>query len=249
MQIHGAYVAAKQKGCQSCFMDRPKIIVFASGTKDNGGSGFENLVQASKTSILDAEIVAVVSNHENGGVRERADRLGVPFIRFNPPNYLLIRANKQVVGSGDSQIYQDILHKSGAEWIALSGWFKLVHGLGPRRTFNIHPALLSQLSGRFGGHGMYGRHIHEAVKAALDAGEISESGFTMHFVTEEMDRGPAFFEYKVPLRKGMNADEIAKAVNLAEHEWQPRITNMVVHGEIAWDGKDLRSLVAPHTPL
>ena len=52
-------------------MDRPKIVVFASGTKDNGGSGFENLVEASRTGILDAEIVAVVSNHERGGVREQ----------------------------------------------------------------------------------------------------------------------------------------------------------------------------------
>src|SRR3990167_4603773 len=194
MQIHGAYLAAKQKGCQSCFMDRPKIIVFASGTKDNGGSGFENLVQASKTSILDADIVAVVSNQENGGVRERADRLGVPFIHFNPTNYLLIRANKQVVGSGDSQVYKDILHKSGAEWIALSGWYKQVKGLDPKCTFNIHPALLSFDGGRFGGVGMYRHHVHEAVKVALGAGEITESGFTMHFVTDEYDRGPAFFE-------------------------------------------------------
>ena len=66
-------------------MDRPKIIVFASGTKDNGGSGFENLVAASKSGILDAEIVAVVSNHEHGGVRERADRLAVPFRYFSGP--------------------------------------------------------------------------------------------------------------------------------------------------------------------
>ena len=226
-------------------MDRPKIVVFASGTKDNGGSGFENLVEASRTGILDAEIVAVVSNHERGGVRERADRLGVPFIHFNPQNYLLIRANKQVVGSGDSQIYQDILHKSGAEWTALSGWFKLVHGLNPAKTFNIHPALLSQLKGRFGGHGMYGHRVHEAVKAALDAGEISESGFTMHFVTDEFDRGPVFFEFRVSLRRGISAEEIAKTVNEAEHEWQPKITNMVVHGEISWDEKDPKTLVVP----
>jgi len=242
-------------------MSKPQIIVFASGTKNNdlnkqGGSGFENLVVASRlrqgfdgqgrTGALDADIVAVVSNQENGGVRERADRLGVPFIHFNPTNYLLIRANKQVVGSGDSQVYKDILHKSGAEWIALSGWYKQVKGLDPRRTFNIHPALLSFDGGRFGGLGMYRQHIHEAVKVALGAGEITESGFTMHFVTDEYDRGPAFFEYRVPLRPGMSALEIEKAVNMAEHEWQPKITNMVVHGEIRWDGKNPKSLVVPN---
>ena len=227
---------------------RPKLVIFASGTKDAGGSGFENLVQASRAGVLDADIVAVVSNHENGGVRERADRLGVSFIYFPGPY--------------DAQHYRAVVAKAMDEepapledevslmgWIALSGWFKLAHGLNPAKTFNIHPALLSQLGGRFGGHGMYGKYIHEAVKVALDAGEITESGFTMHFVTEEMDRGPAFFEFRVPLKEGMTADEIAKAVKEAEHEWQPKITNMVVHGEIAWDGKDLRSLVAPHTPL
>ena len=209
-------------------MAKPKLVVFASGTKDGGGSGFENLVASTKTGVLEADIVAVVSNHEHGGVRERADRLGVPFVFFGP-------------GSD----YKAVVEASGAEWGALSGWFKLVQGLDPAKTFNIHPALLSQFGGKFGGHGMYGHRIHEAVKAAFDAGEITESGFTMHFVTDEMDRGPAFFEYRVPLTAGMSPEEIAKAVNVAEHEWQPKITNMVVHGEIRWDGKNPASLITP----
>ncbi len=204
---------------------RPKLIVFASGKRSGGGSGFENLVRSKE---LDADIVAVVSNHEQGGVHERAAQLGVPFVLF----------------STDSD-YRKIVEDSGAEWVALSGWLRQVSGLDPKKTFNIHPALLSQFDGRFGGHGMYGNHIHEAVKAAFDAGEITESGFTMHFVTDEMDRGPAFFEHRVPLRQGMTVDEIAHAVNIAEHEWQPKVTNMVVHGEIQWDGKNPGSLVAP----
>ena len=190
---------------------------------------------ASKGRVLDADIIAVVSNFEHGSVRERADKLGVPFVYFPGPY--------------DAEHYSSILQKTAIEkdelWVALSGWFKLVHGLDPQKTFNIHPALLSQLGGRFGGKGMYGNRIHEAVKAAFDAGEISESGFTMHFVTDELDRGPAFFEHSVPLHKGMTPDEIAKAVNKAEHEWQPKITNMVVQGEIHWDGKDPATLVVP----
>ena len=227
-------------------MNKPRIIVFASGTKDNGGSGFENLVKASRTGILEADIVAVVSNHANGGVRERAENLGVPFIYFNLDNYFLIRANKKVVGNESSQMYQNIVEESGAEWIALSGWFKHVQGLDPRRTFNIHPALLSQLGGRFGGKGMYGHREHAAVKEALDRGKITESGITMHFVTDEYDRGPIFFEYRIPLRKGMTAQEIQTAVQEVEHEWQPRITNMVVHGEIRWDGKNPETLIVPN---
>ena len=213
-------------------MDKPKIIVFASGTKDGGGSGFENLVAATKTGVLDAEIVAVVSNHEHGGVCERAGRLGIPFILFSP-----------------GTDYKKVVADAAAEWVALSGWFKHVSGLNPARTINIHPALLSQLGGRFGGKGMYGHHIHDAVASALSNGEITESGFTMHFVTDEMDRGPAFFEHRIPIAARTTPDEIAKIVNKAEHEWQPKITNMVVHGKIRWDGKDPKSLVVPQVPL
>ena len=67
----------------------------------------------------------------------------------------------------------------------------------------------------------------------------------MHFVTDEMDRGPVFFEHRLPLKKGVSAEEIEKAVRQAEHEWQPKLTNMVVHGEISWDGKDPASLKVP----
>ncbi len=220
---------------------KPRIIVFASGTATGGGSGFENLVEAtrlrqgsgeaSKNGVLDAEIVAVVSNQEGGGVAQRARKLGVPFVYFPAP--------------WDAEHYQKIVADSGAEWIALSGWLKKVSGLDPKKTFNIHPALLSQLGGRFGGPGMYGHRVHEAVADAFERGEIKESGLSMHFVTDMYDRGPVFFEHHVPLTLGMSADEIGAAVNAAEHEWQPKITNMVVHGDIRWDGKDERSLIAP----
>lgn len=231
--------AGKQFGWESESMDKQKLLVFASGAKKGGGSGFENLVHATKTGELDAEIVAVVSNHEHGGVRERAQRLGVPFIYFSP------RLSSGQAGPYDAAHYQKILFDASAEWIAFSGWLRKAEGLNPTKTINIHPALLSQLDHRFGGKGMYGHHIHEAVKEALDMGEITESGFTMHFVTEKMDHGPVFFEYRVPLKKGMSADEIAVAVKKAEHEWQPKITNLVVHGKIRWDGKDPKTLVVP----
>ncbi len=210
---------------------KPTLVIFASGTATGGGSGFENLVAAAKAGVLDAEIIAVVSNHDHGGVRERAERLGVPFIYF--------------AGPYDAEHYQKIVTDTGAEWIALSGWLKFVKGLDPSRTFNIHPALLSQLAGRFGGEGMWGHRVHEAVKTALDAGEITESGLTMHFVTDEYDRGPVFFEHHVSLQKSMSSEDIAKAVNKAEHDWQSRITNLVVHGEIRWNGIRPDTLVVP----
>src|SRR3989344_1597419 len=137
-------------------MERPKLIVFASGTKDGGGSGVENLGTSKER---DADIVAVVSNHEHGGLRERAERLGIPFV-YMPPPY-------------DAEHYRNVLDQVFAEnapkngsaisgltprsqsdftgWVALSGWMKHVVGLDPARTFHIHPALLSQLDHRFGG--------------------------------------------------------------------------------------------------
>lgn len=223
---------------------KPKLIVFASGTATSGGSGFENLVEATKTGVLDAEIVAVVSNNEHGGVAERAKKLGIPFIYF--------------AGPFDATHYQEVVAKAlGAEpaplegaaslmgWVALSGWLKLVHGLDAQKTFNIHPAPLSIAHGQFGGKKMYGHNLHQEIAQALERGEIASSAVTMHFVTEEYDKGPVFFEKEVPLKKGMTADEVQKAVNVVEHEWQPKITNMVVHGEISWDGKDSASLKVP----
>jgi phosphoribosylglycinamide formyltransferase-1 len=211
---------------------RPNIIVFASGSAQGGGSGFENLVIHSrdKHGDLDAKIVAVVSNHAAGGVFERAKRLDVPFVHFPAP--------------WTAERYAQIVAASGAEWVALSGWLKFVCGLDPQKTFNIHPALLSFQQGRFGGQGMFGHYVHEAVAAALVRGEINESGFSMHFVSDddEYDKGPICWEHKVPLFAGMNADTIGKLVNEAEHRWQPLITNALVHGEISWDGKNRSSL-------
>lgn len=213
---------------------KPKILVFASGSATGGGSGFANLVRHSREAEgdLKAEIVGVVSTHAKGGVRVRAEALNIPFTHF--------------FGPYEAEEYQRIAKESGAEWFALSGWLRHVKGLDPARTFNIHPAALSLLGGRFGGEGMYGDHVHEAVKEALDNSEIEESGVSMHFVTDEFDRGPVFFEYRIPLRQGASVEEIKEKVNKAEHEWQPKITNLVVHGEISWDGKDPFSLKVPN---
>jgi len=212
---------------------RPKIIVLASGTKTGGGSGFEKLVEASKSGILDADIAAVVCNHPSGGVAERANRLGVTFIHLPMQTLALYRAVASTTGVRDP-------------WFACSGWLRKIEGLDPSRTFNIHPALLSFRNRHLGGPGMYGHHVHEEAARLLESGELTEAGCSMHFVTPEYDQGPIFFESpRVSLRPRMSANDIGKAVNELEHSWQAHITNLVVHGEIAWDGKDPKSLVVP----
>jgi folate-dependent phosphoribosylglycinamide formyltransferase PurN len=92
---------------------------------------------------------------------------------------------------------------------------------------------------------MYGHHVHEAVFKAYSAGEITHSAVSMHFVTNEYDRGPVFFHFPVEIFQMDSADDIGKKVNEAEHSLQPLITNMVVQGKISWDGKDPESLRVP----
>lgn len=209
----------------------PKVLVFASGTKDGGGSGFQNLVEWSREHPGSFEVVGVVSNHESGGVAKRAAALGIPFVYFPGPF--------------DAEHYQKTLKESGAEWVANSGWLRLTQGLDPRKTFNIHPALLSVANGKFGGHGMWGPHVADAVYEALQKGEINEFGISMHFVTDEYDRGPVFFEYRIPYTEGISKETVAELVHTAEHEFQPKITNLVVHGAIFWDGVNPKSVTVP----
>ncbi|MFA6050197.1 MAG: formyltransferase family protein [Candidatus Paceibacterota bacterium] len=206
-------------------MTKPKLVIFASGSKDGGGSGFEKLVENMKAGILLADIVAVVSNHEQGGVRERADRLGIPFIHSPKPR--------------TAEDYKKIVRDTKADFVALSGWLGIVEGLDPKTTFNIHPAWLPS---PFGGHGFYGHHVHEAVIEAYKNGEAAHSGVSMHFVTPAYDEGAVFFRKKVEILPGDTAETLAKRVNKVEHEWQSIITNKVIHGEISWDGENPSSL-------
>ncbi|MBI4090841.1 MAG: hypothetical protein HY422_02355, partial [Candidatus Komeilibacteria bacterium] len=214
-------------------MSKPRVLVFASGSAEGGGSGFENLVQASRTGSLDAEIAAVVSNHANGGVHSRADRLGIPFLHFPKP--------------WTGEAYQHLASESRADFFALSGWLKLVSGFDPatrfnsQTVFNIHPGPLPQ----FGGSGLYGHHVHEAVMAAFGRGEVTHSAVSMHFVTEQYDRGPVFFQCKIKIRDDDTPETLARRVNHYEHCYQPEITSMVVNDLIRWDGVHHNSLEHP----
>ncbi len=201
----------------------PNLLVFASGTQTGGGSGFENLVKASQTipPILAARICGVVTNHPAGGVWRKAQALGIP-ARYWPGPYA-------------ARGYRDLVESFRADYVMLSGWLKLVAGLDPARTVNIHPGPLP----RFGGANLYGRHVHEAVLAAYGRGEISHSAVTMHFVDEKYDRGPVFFARPVPIEPGDTVDTLADRVNRAEHEWQPRVLNYVVQGQVRLVGAEV----------
>lgn len=212
---------------------KPKVLVFASGTANSGGSGFEKLVEASHNGVLSAYIVGVVSNYENGGVREKADRLGIPFIYFPKP--------------WDAVDYQRVAKETNADFFALSGWLKKVRGLdfstkfNSKTVFNIHPGPLP----RYGGEGLYGHYVHEAVLAAFKRGEITNSAVIMHFVDGVYDHGLTFAEIHVPIFNDDTAEMLGARVNACEHKFQAEITNLVVNGLITWDGINKNSLVVP----
>ena len=151
--------------------NKPRVLVFASGDKDGGGSGFREMVEYARTTpaVLNAEIVAVVSNHLNGGVRKIAKEFKIPFRHFQD--------------KFDEKAYQDVVWRYSSDFVMLSGWLKLVKGLDPATTINIHPGPLPA----YGGSGMYGHFVHEAVIEDFKAGKITQSAVTMHFVDEEYD--------------------------------------------------------------
>ena len=203
---------------------KKRVLVFSSGTKDGGGSGFENLVNASRNHNLDFEVVGVISSQPEGGVKLKAEKLEVPFHHFEKPY--------------SAERYAELIKKYDPDVIALSGWLKLVTGLDPKITINIHPGPLPT----FGGAGMYGHHVHEAVIEAYKRGELTHSAVSMHFVTEQYDEGPVFFVCQVEIDAYDTAETLSAKVNAIEHKWQPIVTEKVANGEISWDGKDPLSM-------
>ncbi len=216
----------------------PNILVFASGTKSGGGSGFETMVRAARSQppSLDAWICGVVTNHFAGGVWQKSQELGIPAAYWVGP-YL-------------ARGYKNFVRYFNADYVMLSGWLKLVAGLDPSRTINIHPGPLP----RFGGPNLFGHHVHEAVLAAYHRGEISHSAVTMHFVDEKYDRGPVFFSQPVPIEPDDTPETLAARVNRVEHEWQSRVLNYVVHeqvrlagAKVVYESDELQRLLMPES--
>ncbi len=192
-------------------VDPPGIIVFASGTKRGGGSGFEALVKAERMGILRAHILAVVSNHSHGGVYRRAKRLGIPFILMKAP----------FTGAA----YFEIFRSRGAELAVLSGWLKVVKGLWWKRTINVHPAPLPA----FGGKGMYGRNLHAAVLRVYRRRIIKTSALTIHYVGKRYDEGPIIAEVPVSIYARDTVATLEARMKKVEHFIYPLVINQVLY--------------------
>lgn len=153
------------------------------------------------------EVVLLISNKSTAGALTMAAERGLPTLVVQRTDW----TDGEEVLRALAGYKVDLIVLAGFLWLIPAYLVKAY----PERIVNIHPALLP----KYGGRGMYGRHVHEAVKAA---GEV-ESGITIHYVDENYDEGSIIFQATVPLEPGDTAQEIAERVLQLEHEHYWRV--------------------------
>ena len=189
---------------------KKNIAIFASGS----GSNTENIIRYFRENEA-IQVSLVLSNRSDAYVLERAHRLGVPCNVFPKEDWM----------AGDEILA--VLQEYHIDFVVLAGFLVRVPDLllhaYPNKIINIHPALLP----KFGGKGMYGDRVHEAVVAA---GE-KKSGITIHYINERYDEGNIVFQAVCPVLPTDSPEDVAKKVHALEYEHFPRIIERVLCGE------------------
>ncbi len=174
------------------------VAVLVSG----GGTNLQALLEALRDSAV-ARVARVVASAAGAGALERARRAGVPAVALTNPE----DPAELVTATGDARL------------VVLAGYVKRIPPAAVARlrwrVINIHPALLPA----FGGPGMYGRRVHEAVLAS----GATLSGATVHYVDEEYDRGPIIAQWPVPVRPHDTPETLAARVLEVEHRLLPQV--------------------------
>ena len=188
------------------------MAIFVSG----GGTNCENIIKYFEGSDV-ARPVLVVSNKAGVGAIAKAERLGVP-VEVVPKS-----------GLNNPDVILPLLKDYSVDFIVLAGFMLVIPGFlideYDHRMINLHPALLP----KYGGIGMYGHHVHEAVKAA---GE-TETGMTVHWVSREVDGGAIIAQFKTKLDPGDTPDDIAAKEHVLEMEHFPEvIENLIISGAV-----------------
>jgi phosphoribosylglycinamide formyltransferase-1 len=183
------------------------IGVFASGR----GSNFQAILDAIQHGLLHAAVTLVASNKADAGALEIARMHSIPAVHLNQKQY----PDEESFASA----MLALLKKHDVQMIALAGYLKKIPNSVVReyrnRILNIHPALLPS----FGGEGMYGHHVHEAVIAS----GAKLSGATVHLVNEEYDRGLIVLQKTVALEQQDTPETLAAKVLKIEHEIYPLV--------------------------
>ena len=189
-------------------MKKVNIAIFVSGS----GTNCENLIRHFAGSSVNSALV--VSNKADAYALVRAERLGVP---------------TAVVGKAqlsDPDVVLPLMRQYAIDFIVLAGFLPLIPDYlidaFPRRIVNLHPALLP----KYGGKGMWGHHVHEAVKAA---GE-TETGMTVHYVSPVCDGGEIIAQFRTPLSPDDSVDDIANKEHELEMLYFPQVVEQVLGG-------------------
>ena len=183
------------------------IVLFASGS----GSNVENIVQyfQDKPNVT---IASVLTNRRDAKVLERCNRLNICSLCFNK------------IAFQETDCIIDILKGTNPDLIVLAGFLwkipeKIIKAF-PNKIINIHPALLP----KYGGKGMYGNKVHQAVKDNSDI----ESGITIHYVNENYDEGTIIHQAKTKILPEDEVDDIAAKVHALEYELFPKIIEQLL---------------------
>lgn len=178
-----------------------RLAILASGSGSNAEKIMAHFQNSEK-----AEIALVASNKADAFVLERAKKFEVPTYTFT---------RKEM----DAGALLEKLKAEKIDWVILAGFLlkipvELTRAF-PDKMVNIHPALLP----KYGGKGMYGSFVHEAVKAAGD----TETGITIHLLNENYDEGRIVFQASTPLTESDTPDSIAEKVHALEHKHFPEV--------------------------
>jgi len=184
-----------------------KIAIFASGN----GSNAENIIRYFNDNNK-VSIELVLTNNPQAKVIERSINLGVSSFIFNREEFY-----------SSDKVLQELKSKS-IDFIVLAGFMWLVPTRlikqFPNNIINIHPALLP----KYGGKGMYGDFVHQAVSEA----EEKETGITIHYVNEKYDEGAVIFQKAVAVEAGEDYHLIAEKIHVLEYEYFPQIIEDVI---------------------
>ncbi len=199
-----------------------RLGVLISGS----GRTLQNFIDLSAEGRLKAQVVKVVSTRPDAYGLDRARAVGVPAVTVQ-------RADYDKVAEFSAAVTAE-LQAEGVELIAMAGFLSLYRlpdaYLG--RTMNIHPALLPS----FGGKGFYGDRVHQAV---LDYG-CKVSGCTVHFASNEYDKGPIILQKTVPVLDDDDAHTLADRVFAMETEAYPEAINLFAEGRLKIEGRRVR---------
>ena len=183
------------------------VAIFVSGS----GTNCENIIRYFKDSE-EVKISLVLSNKADAYALVRAKNLNVPTAIMNKNDF------------NDREKMMTLMKEYEIEFIVLAGFLLIVPDFlieaYDRRMINIHPALLP----KYGGKGMYGHHVHEAIKAA---GE-TETGMTVHWVSDVCDGGEIIAQFSTPLSPDDTPEDIAHKEHLLEMEHFPRVIEEII---------------------